>query len=188
MRKPVHTIEAEVVGETTIRDVEEETHANEDIVEVQTVSPPTPTPVPIIIESSNPIGHIMGVLDDLRRDEEGEEVSTALGEHINVDAECALATQLEEQGNLMPIEEVVGSFVNEPDLEADYERVCSWRNWRISHLKEINAKLKEMWDEEMFALKWLGDDSVYQALDPNFIEGRKAQRLPLYSKGKEVLE
>lgn len=62
----------------------------------------------------------------------------------------------------MGIDEVVGSFVNEPDVEVEYERVYSWRNWRISHLKEIKAKLDEMWDEEIFGLKCLKADSIYK--------------------------
>lgn len=87
-----------------------------------------------------------------------------------IDEVCALAAQLEEQGHLMATYEVVGSFENEPDIKAKYEWVYSLRNWRISHLEEITAKHEEMWDEEIFALKWLEADSVYQALDLVFIE------------------
>lgn len=74
-------------------------------------------------------------MDDINRLDEGEEVSMPLRVQVDVDVECALVTQLEEQGGLMPTEEVVGSFFNEPYLEPDYERVCPWRNWRITHIE-----------------------------------------------------
>lgn len=54
-------------------------------------------------------------------------------------------------------------------------------------MEEIKARL-EMWDEEMFSLKWLEADSIYQALNPNFIKEMKVQKLPLQNKGKGVPE
>lgn len=53
----------------------------------------------------------------------------------------------------MGIDEVVGSFSNEPDIDVQYERVYFWRNLRVSHLSKIKDKLDEMWDEKVFALK-----------------------------------
>lgn len=143
--------------------------------------------MPDVIESSNPTSQIRGVLDDLRRHEGDEEVHGPLRTHIDVYVKCAMATQLEEKGNLMHTEEVVGSFVNEPDLEAEYERVCLHRSWRISHLEEIKARIDEMWDEEWFPLKWLEADSIYQALAQIFIEEKRAQMLSLLNKGKLVV-
>lgn len=48
---------------------------------------------------SNPTGQIQYVLADLRRTEE-EQVTRPSREPVNVDVECALAAQLEEQGQL----------------------------------------------------------------------------------------
>lgn len=130
MRKPVPTVEQvkranEGADAHFVRGAQEEAKTNEDRVEDQTESLLAPAQLQTIVESSNPTRRIRRVLDDLRRNKEGEEVFTPLRAYIDVDAECALATQLEEQGNLMTTEEVVDSFVIELDLEADYERVCS---------------------------------------------------------------
>lgn len=65
-------------------------------------------------------------MDDLQREE--EEVYTPLRAQMNVDAECALVAQLEEQGHHMATNEVVGNFVNELDIEAEYEQVYTWKN------------------------------------------------------------
>lgn len=87
----------------------------------------------------------------------------------------------------MGTDEVVGNFTNESDVEAECERVYTWRNWRVSHLEEIKEKLDMMWDEELFALKWLEADDIYQALDLVFIEEKRVQKLSLKTnKGKEV--
>lgn len=91
-------------------------------------------------ESSNPTSQIRYILDALKRIEE-EEVSTPQRAAINVDNECASVAQLEEQSNLMDTDEIVGSFVNEPDIEAECEHVHAWRNWMIPHVEEIKNKL-----------------------------------------------
>lgn len=103
-------------------------------------------------EASNPTCQIRGVLDDLQRDEL-EELFTPLRALVNFDVECALAVQLKEQEHLMGIDEVVGSFVNESNVETECKCVHTWRNWRASHLEEIKNKLPEMWDEKLFSLQ-----------------------------------
>lgn len=114
MKKPATlTVATEVVGEKTVKENVEEVETNDARVEDQTTPPqaqaPIPVQAPVVVESSNPTRQIRGVLDDLHREEEGEEDSTPLRAHIDLDIECALATQLEEQGGLIPTEEVVGS-------------------------------------------------------------------------------
>lgn len=66
------------------------------------------------------------MLDDLHRKE--EDVSTRLRAPTQFDEECALVSQLDEQGHLMGIDEVIGSFTNELDVEAKCERVYALRN------------------------------------------------------------
>lgn len=90
----------------------------------------------------------------MRRTEEEEEFSTPHIEPLNLDAKYALATQLEEHGHLLDTTEVVSSFENEPDVEAECERVHQWRNWRL-HLEEIRDRLSPMSEEEKIALQWL---------------------------------
>lgn len=43
-------------------------------------------------------------------------------EQVNTDEECAIVSGFEE-GGLIPTDEVVGCFSNEPNLEADYDMV-----------------------------------------------------------------
>lgn len=43
-------------------------------------------------------------------------------------------------------------------------------------MEEIKVRLEEMWDDEVFALKWLEANSVYQVLDPNFIKESMAHK------------
>lgn len=83
----------------------------------------------------------------------------------------------------MPTDKVVGSFFNESDLEVDYERLCSWRNWRISHIEELKSRLNTKWDEA-FSLKWLEKNDIYEALNLNFIEERRLQKMSLQEKKK----
>lgn len=63
----------------------------------------------------------------MKRTEE-EEVSTPQIAAINVDDECALIAQLEKQDQLMGADKVVDSFVNEPNVEHECERMYAWRN------------------------------------------------------------
>lgn len=59
---------------------------------------------------------------------------TTISPPINIDEECALATKFD--GGLIPTEEVVGSLSNEPNLEADFDRVWAWTKWRIPKIGE----------------------------------------------------
>lgn len=71
--------------------------------------------------TSNPTQQIQGVVDDLTIRRHVVEVVSPPRANVDIDEECALATQLDECG-LMPTEEV-GNFSNEPDLEAKFDRV-----------------------------------------------------------------
>lgn len=71
------------------------------------------------------------------------------------------------------------------------ERVYSWRNLRVSHLEEIKNMLSDIQDDELFALKQLEIDDIYQALNPVFIEDKRSYMLSLKNnkgKGIEVAE
>lgn len=75
-----------------------------------------------------------------------------------------------EEGGLMATNEVDRNFSNEPNLEADVDRIMAWRSWRVSKIGELRLKIDEMGEDEDFALKWLDIDDVYEALNPEFIE------------------
>lgn len=45
-----------------------------------------------------------------------------------------------------------------------------------------------MWDEEIFSLQWLEAESVYQVLNPTYIEEKREQKLSLKTnKGREII-
>lgn len=70
----------------------------------------------------------------------------------------------------MPTDEVVGSFSNELDLEAEFDRVWAWRSWSVAKLNELKSKINIMYTKEAFALQWLNTKNIYEALNPSFIE------------------
>lgn len=110
MREPIPTAETKKVGETaakvpSVRGVKDEAETIITQVPDQIASLPAP-----VVESSNSIGQIKGVLNDLRREEDEEEVSTPLRAPMMIDEECALVAHLEEQGPLMATNEMVAAF------------------------------------------------------------------------------
>lgn len=87
MRKPLPTTETQKVDETTteihsVRIVEDETEVIIAQVPDQVASPSAPIEV-----SSKPTVQIRGVMDDLPRQEDEEEVSTPLRASVQIDEE-----------------------------------------------------------------------------------------------------
>lgn len=168
-----------------VQQVEEQTTMRineEEAVEQSTIAHISPSEVPPL-----PTYTTQEAVNDEQPTKVVVEVVSPPRATVNIDEECSLATQLDE-GELMPIEEVVGSFSNESDPEAECDRIWTWRNWRVLKLEVLKAKVNEMDFEEAFALKWFNIEDIYEALNPCFIEKGRLQKMSSSFKDKGRVE
>lgn len=102
----------------------------------------------------------------------GEEVEVSTrakdfhSHQIDVDTELAHQMAQEElTETMLQIEEAPAGYPSDEILQTKLRRVLDWQKWCMSSLVVVAEGLQSMWDEDIWALQWMGTSSIFAAHD-----------------------